>query len=338
MKKTLAVLLACLLALAAMGASAQSQSDAFAGQWTLVSAYDAQQGGWIDLAAGDVSMSFAFEEGGGASVSSGDVEAGGLTWIASDAGVAVEGNGASYALKTQSDGTLALEQGDITLFFRRAGEETADVLGSWTLDSVGVQGETMDPAALGLEMVVAFSADGACQVSAYGMTQNASWTPQEGGALVDEGEGVQTSYLLQADGTLLCEQSGVSLIFVRSGDAQVQADAPTEADAAQAPEGARTDAALADFNGAWNVVYVLSMGMQMEPETVGLDMALTIADGSLTIASNGQASTYAVALENGALVYNTSSMDIPIYLREDGTLSMAMELGGLSMEIIFERA
>ena len=43
-------------------------------------------------------------------------------------------------------------------------------------------------------------------------------------------------------------------------------------------------------------------------------------------------------LEENALVAEQSGVQMPFYLREDGTLSLAMEQSGMTIEIIFERA
>ena len=157
---------------------------------------------------------------------------------------------------------------------------------------------------------------------------------QDGGALVTDSLGQQSSYVLQDDGTLYTEDDGVSMIFER-GEAPAAQDTQ---EAAQPPEGVRTDAALADFNGEWTISYATAMGMQMEPETLGLDMNLSISDGSITIAGSGEQSVYTAALENGALVFSQSGLEMPLYLYEDGTLSMTMNMGGLNVEIVFERA
>lgn len=334
MEKKFAGLLACLLALTALFVPALGESDSFAGQWLLTSAYDAQREVWVDPS--NISMSITLNGDGSAAMSSGGVEAGDLTWSAAGTSVTIEGGGAVMTLELQSDGTLALAEGDVTLFFSQAGAAgTADIVGTWMLVSAGAAGVTFDLAEMGLEqMTVTFNADGTCEAVYLGITESATWTAQDGGALVTDSLGQQSSYVLQDDGTLYTEDDGVSMIFER-GEAPAAQDTQ---EAAQPPEGVRTDAALADFNGEWTISYATAMGMQMEPETLGLDMNLSISDGSITIAGSGEQSVYTAALENGALVFSQSGLEMPLYLYEDGTLSMTMNMGGLNVEIVFERA
>ena len=98
------------------------------------------------------------------------------------------------------------------------------------------------------------------------------------------------------------------------------------------------DVALEDFNGEWTATHGLTMGIEVPLETLGLTMDASIDNGNITISDGTNSDIVKGELEENALVAEQSGVQMPFYLREDGTLSLAMEQSGMTIEIIFERA
>ena len=76
----------------------------------------------------------------------------------------------------------------------------------------------------------------------------------------------------------------------------------------------------------------------MPRETLGLTLDASIDNGNITISDGTNSVIVKGELEENALVAEESGVQMPFYLREDGTLSLAMEQSGMTIEIIFERA
>ena len=80
------------------------------------------------------------------------------------------------------------------------------------------------------------------------------------------------------------------------------------------------------------------MGIEVPLETLGLTMDVSIDNGYITISDGTNSGIVKGELAENALVAEESGVQMPFYLREDGTLSLAMEQSGMTIEIIFERA
>lgn len=142
-------------------------------------------------------------------------------------------------------------------------EEAFDYTGEWMLTGAQASGVTVDPTALGLEMSMVIMEDGTCALYSMGEEEAGTWVLIEGGIAVTDADAVAMNMLLNEEGALTTEQSGVTLIFTRMEYAM--------------PLSGLT---VADFNGNWVFVYAETMGQLVLAEEAGLAINLQLADGA----------------------------------------------------------
>lgn len=143
------------------------------------------------------------------------------------------------------------------------GEASIDYTGEWALTGAQASGVTVDPTALGLEMSMVIMEDGTCALYSMGEEEVGTWVLIEGGIAVTDADAVAMNMLLNEEGALTTEQSGVTLIFTRMEYAM--------------PLSGLT---VADFNGNWTFVYAETMGQLVLAEEAGLAINLQLADGA----------------------------------------------------------
>ena len=214
-------------------------------------------------------------------------------------------------------------------------EATApDLTGVWTLDSIVAGEKTISPSMMGLTMTLTVNADGTIVMDSNGEQEQSTWT-QDGDKLIVDGDA-----FTYVDGKLTTEEPsmGAAMYFVRS-------DAAAEAPAALV---LLTDVTLADFNGAWNAVSMEMMGMEMPMAMMGIGIAVEINDTQVTAAFSEAAEDGTMetvefpttcSLADGVLtvVMPEGMEDMPLQLRSDGKMVLAMEEEGMAMNILFEK-
>ena len=212
--------------------------------------------------------------------------------------------------------------------------ESLSPVGSWTLTGVEANGETYDPAMLGMEITMTLNEDGTAEMGMSGLVEEGgTWSVEGDVVTVIDPDGEEMPMTFTEDGSLRAEQDGMGMIFTLS-----TGDEGQSAIGAAAEVAVLEDVALEDFNGEWTATHGLTMGIEVPLETLGLTMDVSIDNGYITISDGTNSDIVKGELAENALVVEESGVQMPFYLREDGTLSLAMEQSGMTIEIIFERA
>lgn len=203
--------------------------------------------------------------------------------------------------------------------------EAFSPVGTWYLIGASAQGVTVSPEQLGMEMSITLNEDGTALLTLTGEEDSTgSWTSDGSTVTVDDGADV-IELSVNEDGTLSGEAGGAIMIFATEIPEATPAAAPLEA------------VALEDFNGEWVAFKGVAMGAEVPLESLGLNMTFQIADGSVTVLSNGVGGTVPAALEGNALVVNASPA-ISLYLYDDGTMAFTQESSGMSVDIFFAKS
>lgn len=140
-------------------------------------------------------------------------------------------------------------------------EETADYAGYWLLTSAQVNGETYDPAALGMTAYMELYEDGTCLLVAMDERLDGVWTVTSTGITTTDANG-DTAVYTYADGALIVEEDGCKLFFTP--------------EAYTMPLNGLT---MADFEGDWVFTYVEVGNEAYYADELGVEMTLSIHDG-----------------------------------------------------------
>lgn len=205
--------------------------------------------------------------------------------------------------------------------------ESTEIAGMWYLDEIMIDGVSLEPSAFDMDMTLELRSDG----SAWGMTEGAektgSWTAN-GETVAITLAGQTESFALQG-GKLIGHRDNTKIILVK------------ERLATTLPE-ARSDASLADFNGAWYATVVESMGMRFPVADMGMSMVITLADGVAIIDESVEedvaVTSGTAAVESGVLtIALEDGTTIPLRLRVNGEVTYTETDDGVETIIHFER-
>lgn len=203
--------------------------------------------------------------------------------------------------------------------------EPGDVLGAWYLNGMEAEGFSVSPSALGMDITLVLNEDNTAAMQMPGQEDAAgTWAIADGQLVVTvDGDGLALSLV---DGDLVAEEDGMKMIF---GKEKVDAE-PVEASPA------RTDAALADFNGTWNAHLAVIEGMELPIDALGLEFGLVIEDGKATLSAFGVSDSMEGDVSGGVLTVSADGETTMTFtLHEDGTVSCVLED---AFTIIFQRA
>ena len=214
------------------------------------------------------------------------------------------------------------------------GEEGAPFLGTWTLASLIMEGEELDPAFFGVTMTFTFNEDGTV-VSDDGMEPyTTTWSVSYGSAVV-EGDILS----IDDEGRLVYNASDGQMIFVR--DSISPSDAPSEEEQLLAlmelmSQSEEDLSALPEahqpFAGEWLLCHIATGGLSGDLRALGITGTLTLnADytGVLSGIADEEGSWYE---DEGVIRFGESGM--PMFLlsgEEDGMgpfLQYGTEAGG----------
>ena len=220
--------------------------------------------------------------------------------------------------------------------------DSAEVVGTWNLNEIVLNGATMSPADLGAEMSITLNEDGTAEMKSNMSddgNETGTWTLEGDQLTITDGSGSPAT-LTFADGKLTMSMGDEgSMIFTQ--DAAQEGYAPAAANAA---------ATLEDYAGKWVAVKVGMDGRYFPAETLSqmlggeMDPFTTEINGSsLKLAGfmfGDSLPELPATFADGALKLEISQNDISIVaqLLEDGNMSLAMSASGQSFEFIMEKA
>lgn len=140
-------------------------------------------------------------------------------------------------------------------------EETVDYAGYWLLTGAEMEGETYDPAALGVNAYMELYTDGTCLLVAMEEILDGVWTVTPTGITTTDANGDVAVYTY-VDGALTVEEDGCKLFFTP--------------EAYTMPLSGLT---MADFEGDWVFTYVEVGNEVFYADELGVEMTLSLHDG-----------------------------------------------------------
>lgn len=188
-----------------------------------------------------------------------------------------------------------------------------DLSGTWYVTGMTMEGQTIDPSMLGIEMIFALNADGTAALSAMGEESTGTWTA-DGDTVTLSIDG--DSMVLAFDGAALTgEMDGVGVILER------------EASSYEAPSGIPAES-ITDFDGTWVPTSFGVAGMILDKETIvsfagddadifdalvfnisngnvdaaGDILTFELTDGALLATADGMEGTFRIQLMEGDMI------------------------------------
>lgn len=207
-----------------------------------------------------------------------------------------------------------------------AAAEAADVTGTWYLNEVRMDGVTLNPSGLGMEMTMELKEGGAATISTAAgeeiVTMEGEWT-QDGATVTVSVEGDPMAMVLDEAGNLVADEpeTGVTMVYGRELKTFEAFD----------PGPVKADVTVSDFDGTWTATLVEMYGQQLSPAAMGVSIVIELKDGvgSVTqFAEDGSSTTYDVTgeLADGILTITNTAEDgasssMPLTLYESGMMS-----------------
>ena len=209
-----------------------------------------------------------------------------------------------------------------------AAAETEELAGVWYLSNVEMQGMSLVPSVLGLEVAMTLNADGAAVMASLGIAEAGTWS--QDGDRVTVNTGNENIFTL-VDGKLRSEAdaaTGMTLVFSRDpADAQAYAAAPV-----------RTDAALGDFNGEWHAFMMEMLEVQMLMTGADSQLWFEIENGSGVMHSVEAGVEETAELEGSFADGLLTLGSMPLVLHEDGVMSYSEQAEEAFVTIYFRKA
>ena len=199
-----------------------------------------------------------------------------------------------------------------------AAAETADVTGSWYLNEIQTSVMTLNPAMLGMEMILTLNPDGtAVTTSTASAEQTGTWEM--------DGETVNVTIADNPQALALDENGNLVGVEAETGTTMVYGREKAEVEYFD-PGTALTDVTVEDFDGTWKATLVNMTGVEMPITSTGAEITIELANGSGTVtqlaAGSDEPRTYAVTgeLADGVLTITEADSDA------DTPASMALKL------------
>lgn len=213
--------------------------------------------------------------------------------------------------------------------------EALDVTGDWYLNVIESEGVQLDPAMLGLDLVITLNADGSAVMESFGEADDTSSWRMDGSNVIITDTAGDTLVACPDGGNLVIddEQSGVVMILGREKQGLQN----------YVPAAVETAPALQDFEGTWSAVLVDMLGMQLPMDALGMQLAIQIVgeNAVVTHAEAGEETVYSAPLTLNGSVLTVEAVDdqmpMNLQLQQDGKLVYIEETEGLVMSMYFEK-
>ena len=229
----------------------------------------------------------------------------------------------------------------IVLLCACAAAETADVTGNWYLNEIQTSVMTLNPAMLGMELVLTLNPDGtAVTTSTASAEQTGSWE-MDGETVNVTIAGNPQALSLDENGNLVGveAETGTTMVYGREKAEVVYFD----------PGTALTDVTTADFDGTWRAAIVNMGGVEVPASATGAEITIELSGGEgrflLKYAASAETIEFSVVGEltaDGALILSDAdgnAQSALYWLYDSGVMACLEEgEGGLSGAIYFVRA
>ncbi len=224
-------------------------------------------------------------------------------WTLSDGVAQID----TMTLSLTDDGKLCMEEEGIKMFFGKielsdvymVGYYYSEYMGLWYGISMFDGTDTYDLAAMGLDVTLELRDDGTAVLNMGGEAEEVTWQGDDSGLTIDT-----MAFTLQADGSLLMEEDGMSMTFSQE---EPVATVPTESDLT----------AYASYLGTWYCNLVEDGDMKINPADWDMSITLTLnEDGSALIATDDDMQSLSWRASEDGILVDT----ILVTMQEDGTL------------------
>lgn len=215
--------------------------------------------------------------------------------------------------------------------------DQTDVVGTWYLNSLEMEGTALNPHDLGIDMTITFAEDGNATIAtANEEDEVATWVIENDAVTLTASD--EEAITLALDGETLVYDMGAE------GKMVYGKEKGTSTAAAFAPAIAADT--LAAFDGQWVGTQVDLAGMVLPLEAAEMALTLTVAEGTLQIDLTQGGETLSEEakgeLKDGALAAaikrSQAAQDVTLRLHEDGTLSVTLGLDGIGVTIYCAKA
>lgn len=207
--------------------------------------------------------------------------------------------------------------------------EEQDMLGFWYLNNLTVNGVSVNPALVNMNLSYDVLEDGTVVVMA--LDENAqqvqadtgTWKMQDGQFILTT-ENLEQAFVCNEDGTITYTDAELSMTFGREAASQV-----LEGEASPAVQ----SPAAEDFDGEWKGAYVISDGKQLLLDIFGFDITVNIKDSVVEIKMDDEDSTSAQAvLTDAGLKIVSDGKTLLIALHENGLISLEQSGSSIYLE------
>jgi len=210
------------------------------------------------------------------------------------------------------------------------------VTGDWFLQTMEMEGRTIQAAQVGYLIKMTLNEDGTCKMDAMGQVSDGTWTMEGTTITVTVDDSPASGEV--ADGTITLAQEGGAMIFSREETKGIEIAAAVTAESAEA------------FYGEYTWAYLGVEGTVMDPAAMGETEVTTLKIGEGTMEFSGEG-MYAMilgmmglqpAFEDGKLAL-TSTMEGmnasgTAELLEDGMVKISVDSNGSVMDFYFAPA
>lgn len=216
----------------------------------------------------------------------------------------------------------------IVLLCACAAAETADVTGTWYLNEIQTSVMTLNPAMLGMELVLTLNPDGtAVTTSTASAEQTGAWE-MDGETVNVTIAGNPQALSLDENGNLVGveAETGTTMVYGREKAEVVYFD----------PGTALTDVTTADFDGTWRAAIVNMGGVEVPASATGAEITIELSGGNGTVTELASGAdeprTYAVTgeLADGVLTITEADSDA------DTPAGMALQLYDSGVMVYFD--
>ena len=201
--------------------------------------------------------------------------------------------------------------------------EAGDVAGTWYLNELVMEGMTMNPADMGMQVTMELKEDGTAAMTSSidGTTTEGTWA-QDGETVTVTTDGDEVAFAL-ADGKLSADMGDGVMVFTKD---QPEGETFAPAEPIQAAE--------EDFAGAWKAEYIGMEGSYYPVSLLGSDVTAKIEGTKITL-DGFMFSNTELPLEyaDGALSMSGTdeesgtSMSVQAQMLEGGMLAVQMDAG-----------
>ncbi len=206
----------------------------------------------------------------------------------------------------------------------------------WYLTSLEQGGTALDPAALGMEVILTLNADGTCTMSGFGDDSTGTWSSDGEVITITEDGSQEQVFSINENSELVLDMGDGKMIFSTTAP---EVSTPSVTFVAAESENA--------FFGTFKPVSINAMGMDMPPEMVfGEDIPVFTIEAGKVITTMGEGDKAQVeeepaVFEDGLLnIFDPEGGETPVatvQMAEDGSIVLVLEQDGMTMMIITEK-